>query len=117
MNNDNRFDELDKRLKAAEDTANGPKKTKEQTAESEATKKSIAIGLRMGTEFVAGVLVGVVFGLLIDHYFGTSPWGFIILFILGSCAGFANVYRAVNNMGYRVGYNQEPEDKKTDTPE
>ncbi len=49
----------------------------------------------VGVELVAGVLVGAGMGLFIDWAFGTSPWGLISLFILGSAAGMLNVYRAL----------------------
>lgn len=115
MTDDNRFDDLAKRLKAAEDGSSGKtSKNSQKTEDSPEMKRNIGIALRMGTEFVAGVVVGVVFGLLIDHYFGTSPVGLIVLFIMGCCAGFMNVYRAVNRMGYRVGYNHTPDNDKQD---
>lgn len=53
--------------------------------------------LNIGTEFVAGILAGVGGGLFIDWVWGTSPWGLITLFILGSAAGFLNVYRTLTN--------------------
>ncbi|MBS0272248.1 MAG: AtpZ/AtpI family protein [Proteobacteria bacterium] len=49
----------------------------------------------VGVELVAGVFVGTGMGLLIDWAFGTSPWGLISLFILGSAAGMLNIYRAL----------------------
>lgn len=49
----------------------------------------------VGVELVSGVFVGVGCGLLIDWLFGTSPWGLISLFILGSAAGMLNVYRSL----------------------
>lgn len=49
----------------------------------------------VGVELVSGVFVGVGCGLFIDWAFGTSPWGLISLFILGSGAGILNVYRAL----------------------
>lgn len=49
----------------------------------------------VGVELVSGVFVGVGCGLFIDWAFGTSPWGLISLFILGSVAGMLNVYRAL----------------------
>ena len=49
----------------------------------------------VGIELVAGVFVGVGLGLLTDWLFGTSPWGLIGFFILGSVAGLRNVYRAL----------------------
>jgi ATP synthase protein I len=49
----------------------------------------------VGVELVSGVFVGVGCGLFIDWAFGTSPWGLISLFILGSFAGMLNVYRVL----------------------
>jgi ATP synthase protein I len=49
----------------------------------------------VGVELVSGVFVGVGCGLFIDWAFGTSPWGLISLFILGSAAGMLNVYRVL----------------------
>lgn len=50
-----------------------------------------------GVELVSGVFVGVGLGLLFDWLFGTTPWGLISLFILGSIAGMLNVYRTLIN--------------------
>ena len=47
----------------------------------------------VGVELVAGVIVGVGLGLIVDWVCGTSPWGLISLFIFGSIAGMLNVYR------------------------
>lgn len=49
----------------------------------------------VGVDLVAGVIVGVFLGVLIDWQFNTSPWGLIILFVLGSAAGMLNVYRTL----------------------
>lgn len=54
--------------------------------------------LNVGMEFVAGILAGVAGGLFVDWLCGTSPWGLISLFILGSCAGFLNVYRTLTTL-------------------
>ena len=51
------------------------------------------VGLRIGIELVAGVVVGTVLGLVLDRWLGTKPWLLIVGFLLGSCAGFLNVYR------------------------
>jgi ATP synthase protein I len=39
----------------------------------------LARGMRIGTEFIAAVLVGAGLGYLIDLGLGTSPWGLLIL--------------------------------------
>jgi ATP synthase protein I len=58
----------------------------------------LARGLRIGTEFVAAILVGSGLGYLVDLGLGTSPWGLLILFVMGFAAGILNVIRAVTQM-------------------
>lgn len=50
-------------------------------------------GLRMGTDFAACVLVGIVIGFGIDRWLGTAPFGLIALFLLGIAAGFYSLWR------------------------
>lgn len=58
----------------------------------------MARGLRIGTEFIAAVLVGAGIGYLIDLGLGTSPWGLLILLLMGFAAGILNVIRVVAEM-------------------
>jgi len=58
----------------------------------------LARGLRIGTEFIAAILVGTGFGYLIDLGLGTSPWGLLIMFLVGFAAGILNVTRVVAQM-------------------
>lgn len=58
----------------------------------------LARGLRIGTEFIAAVLVGAGLGYLIDLGLGTSPWGLLILLLMGFAAGILNVIRVVAEM-------------------
>ena len=58
----------------------------------------LARGLRIGTEFIAAVLVGAGIGYLIDLGLGTSPWGLLILLLMGFAAGILNVIRVVAQM-------------------
>jgi ATP synthase protein I len=55
---------------------------------------ALARGLRLSTEFVAGVLIGAVIGWLLDRFAGTSPWGMIVFLLLGFAAGVLNLIRA-----------------------
>jgi ATP synthase protein I len=50
--------------------------------------------LRMGTDFTAALVVGVVLGYWIDRWLHTKPFGIIIFLFLGFAAGFMNIYRA-----------------------
>ena len=54
----------------------------------------MARGFRLSTELVGGVLLGAALGWLLDRWLGTSPWGLIVLVLLGFAAGVLNVMRA-----------------------
>ena len=51
---------------------------------------------KLGTELVAAVAVGTIFGFILDSWFGTKPWLIIIFFFLAAAAGMLNVIRAAN---------------------
>ena len=53
---------------------------------------------KLGTELVAAVVVGTIFGFILDSWFGTKPWLIIIFFFLGAAAGMLNVIRTANRM-------------------
>lgn len=81
----------------------------------------MARGMRIGTEFIAAILVGAGFGYLIDLGLGTSPWGLLIMFLVGFAAGILNVTRVVAQMnaaspppppGSDMGPDVEDEDDK-----
>ena len=52
------------------------------------------MAFRLASEFVAAVLVGAGLGWLLDRLAGTSPFGLIILLLLGFGAGILNMARA-----------------------
>ncbi len=54
----------------------------------------MAVGLRLSSELVAGVLVGAVLGWGFDRLLATSPWGLIVFLLLGFAAGVINVVRS-----------------------
>ena len=58
----------------------------------------MARGMRIGTEFIAAILVGAGIGYLIDLGLGTRPWGMLIMFMVGFAAGILNVTRVVTAM-------------------
>lgn len=55
--------------------------------------RGMAYGLRMASELVAAVLVGGVIGYGLDQLLGTTPWLFMIMFLIGFAAGVRNVMR------------------------
>jgi ATP synthase protein I len=55
---------------------------------------AMAMGLRLSSELVAGVLVGGGIGWGLDRLLGISPWGLIVFLLLGFTAGVLNVMRS-----------------------
>lgn len=55
---------------------------------------SLGQGLKMSSEFIAGIIVGAALGWLIDRWLGISPWGMIVFLLLGFGAGVLNVMRS-----------------------
>jgi ATP synthase protein I len=74
-------------------------------------QQGIALGLRIGMEFVVAIVVATGLGWVIDQWAGTRPWATIVLFFLGVGAGMVNVYRAVAGLGMAVGYRRDSDTK------
>ncbi len=55
-------------------------------------------GLRLGSEFVAAIIVGAGLGYIIDMFLPTRPWAMVVLLLLGFAAGVLNVVRATKQM-------------------
>jgi len=53
-----------------------------------------ARGMRLSAELVGGVAIGCLLGWLFDRWLGTTPWGMIVLLLLGFAAGVLNVMRS-----------------------
>ena len=61
---------------------------------SEEMLRARSAGFRIFGEFVAAIIAGCVIGYAIDRAAGTLPAFLIIFLILGTVAGFYNIYRA-----------------------
>lgn len=55
-------------------------------------------GLRLGSEFIAAVLVGAGIGYLLDLWLKTSPWLMLVMLLVGFAAGVLNVVRSAEQM-------------------
>lgn len=84
-----RLDEQLSKLRAA-DEAEAAKDVKASD-----NRKGMALGLKLSSEFISAIIVGALLGYLLDHFAGTSPWGMIVLLLIGFCAGVLNVLRSV----------------------
>jgi ATP synthase protein I len=69
--------------------------TDRSEAEDGAARASaMAIGFRLSSELVAGVVVGALIGWGFDRLLSTSPFGLIVFLLLGFVAGVVNVVRS-----------------------
>jgi ATP synthase protein I len=68
---------------------------------AQAKASAMAVGFRLSSELVAGVLVGAALGWGFDRLLSTSPWGFIVFFLVGFIAGVVNVVRSAGRASAR----------------
>lgn len=66
----------------------------EATVEDDSARTGYAMAVKLSSEFIAGVAVGAILGYGFDELFGTSPWGMIVLLLVGFAAGVLNVMRS-----------------------
>ena len=86
---DARIDALDARLTAArerEEQRNKPI----AGAEADANYR---MGNRVLAELIGGIGGGAFIGWVIDRFAGTSPWGLMVVMILGIVVSFRNIIR------------------------
>ena len=82
------------------------KKDSKQTFKN---KDSLNIYYRVGTELLAGLLIGAGIGWTIDQWLNTIPLFLIIFFILGGVAGIYNLWRILTGNGLKMGFFNEKE--------
>lgn len=58
--------------------------------------------MRLSTEFIAGVIAGGILGYIVDHLFGSKPWGMIVMLMLGFVTGIYNVMRVSGFSGRKT---------------
>jgi ATP synthase protein I len=88
-----RLDKLSNALKTENKTIADAGMVGASTAANTQLSSAVGTGLKVGTELVAGVLVGGFLGWWIDHWFGTSPAFLLIMLFMGMVGGFWNIYR------------------------
>ncbi|MGB7336133.1 MAG: AtpZ/AtpI family protein [Salaquimonas sp.] len=62
--------------------------------------------LKMSSEFISAIIVGAMIGYLIDSLANTTPWGMIVMLLLGFVAGVVNVLRSSGDIAdpYKAGW-------------
>ena len=96
------LEDLDFRLKQAREKNHASNKMSNTVGVDQSYGYSMAI--RIGTELVAALIVGVGVGYFLDYWLDTKPWFLVTFFFLGAGAGVLNVYRAAIGLGMAPGY-------------
>jgi ATP synthase protein I len=65
-----------------------------ESGDTAARRSAMALGFRLSSELVAGVVVGAAIGWGVDRWLSTSPFGLIVFLLLGFTAGVVNVVRS-----------------------
>ncbi len=89
-----RSESLDARRKRLDAQLLARRKVEPEGGSNREASKGYALAVKLSSEFIAGVVVGVLLGYLFDRFLGTSPWGLIVFLLLGFCAGVLNVLRS-----------------------
>src|ERR1700728_4479934 len=90
-----RLGSLDHRLSEIRDSRKiGTDQPGSEGGDGAARASVMALGFRLSSELIAGVVVGALLGWAFDHLLSTSPWGLIVFVLLGFIAGVVNVVRS-----------------------
>lgn len=105
------LEQLQQRLQSAQrQSSDGASGILGTGSDGTSDKSAFQRGMRIGCDLIAGVGAGVLLGLGFDHSFGTKPFGLLVFFVLGSMAGFWNIWRALNGQDYRIGFHDNGSD-------
>ena len=89
-----RLGSLDHRLSAIRDSRKIGTDQRDGSGDGAARASAMAIGFRLSSELIAGVIVGALLGWGFDRFLSTSPFGLIVFVLLGFIAGVVNVVRS-----------------------
>jgi ATP synthase protein I len=94
-----RLGSLDHRLSAIRDSRKiGTGQPGDESGDGAAKASAMALGFRLSSELIAGVVVGALLGWGFDRLLSTSPFGLIVFVLLGFVAGVVNVVRSAGTV-------------------
>ena len=99
-----RLGSLEHRLSEVRDSRNiRTDQSEAGSGDGSARASAMALGFRLSSELVAGVLVGALMGWGFDRLLSTSPFGLIVFVLVGFIAGVLNVIRSAGVAPDRTG--------------
>ncbi|WP_378943995.1 AtpZ/AtpI family protein [Mesorhizobium sp. ANAO-SY3R2] len=95
-----RDDELERRRRDLEATLATRRQAGREGEKGTGSNGNTGYGqaIKLSSEFIAGIAVGVGLGWFVDRLAGTSPWGLIVFLMLGFGAGVLNVLRSAGQI-------------------
>ncbi|MFC5385019.1 AtpZ/AtpI family protein [Aquamicrobium segne] len=105
-----RDDDLERRRRklGASLAARRPKALKGENDTQAGGASGYGQAFKLSSEFIAGVVVGVAIGWMVDRLAGTSPWGLVIFLLVGFAAGVLNVLRSAGVVS-QAGEEEKPQ--------
>lgn len=92
VDGDRRIKALDERLEQLE-TREAVRTGQGKSAEADPNYR---LGNRVIADLIGGIAGGALVGWVIDRFFDTGPWGFMIFLALGIVVAFRNIFRLAN---------------------
>ncbi|WP_330167192.1 AtpZ/AtpI family protein [Bartonella grahamii] len=91
-------------------------KKQENKNKREKSQGRMADAIKLSSEFLASVIVGVVLGLGFDKLAGSWPWGLVFFLFFGFAAGVVSIFRSVgyissSQLGKKGVLRQDKQDK------
>jgi ATP synthase protein I len=91
-------DPFRERLKRLEDRIEAARGPKPEEIRRQSKAEASALGWRMVTELLAGMLLGLAIGYGLDSLFGTLPLFLVVFALLGFAAGVRTMLRSVEEV-------------------
>jgi ATP synthase protein I len=92
----------DEALKRLDDRLDAFEAKRKQSPHSGSSERGASEGYRLLGEVVGGVLGGLGFGWLFDHFLHTTPWGLVTGMMLGTAVAAYTAYKSASRTAGRV---------------
>ncbi len=91
-------DDLEERIAKARASTERQGSAPAAPAPDAESKRSMGVGLRVGSQFVSAIVAGGTLGWLVDRWFGTAPFGLLILLLAGFVVGLIGLRKIMSGV-------------------
>ena len=91
-------DDLEERIAKARALTERQGSVRDAPASDAESKRSMGVGLRVGSQFVSAIVAGGTLGWLADRWLGTAPFGLLILLLLGFIVGLIGLKKIMSDV-------------------